>query len=96
MGALFAGIVRAPMTSVLMIFEMTRDYAVIVPLMIANLASLFISSALPEGAHLRGPGAAGRHPSAKPENEREEFHGRTVSQLMRKTAEILPGTAQPP
>ena len=46
MGALFAGIVRAPMTSVLMIFEMTRDYAVIVPLMIANLASLFISSRL--------------------------------------------------
>ena len=44
MGALFAGIVRAPMTSVLMIFEMTRDYTVIVPLMIANLASLFISS----------------------------------------------------
>ena len=43
MGALFAGIVRAPMTSVLMIFEMTRDYAVIVPLMIANLTSLFIS-----------------------------------------------------
>jgi CIC family chloride channel protein len=36
MGAAFAGIVRAPMTSVLMIFEMTQDYAVIVPLMIAN------------------------------------------------------------
>jgi len=30
MGALFAGIVRAPMTSVLMIFETTHDYAVIV------------------------------------------------------------------
>ena len=46
MGALFAGIVRAPMTSVLMIFEMTQDYAVIVPLMISNLVSLFISSRL--------------------------------------------------
>jgi chloride channel protein, CIC family len=44
MGAAFAGIVRAPMTSVLMIFETTRDYAVIVPLMISNLVSLFISS----------------------------------------------------
>jgi CIC family chloride channel protein len=43
MGAVFAGIVRVPMTSVLMIFEMTRDYAVIVPLMIANLTSLAIS-----------------------------------------------------
>jgi chloride channel protein, CIC family len=43
MGALFAGIVRAPMTSVLMIFETTQDYAVIVPLMISNLISFFIS-----------------------------------------------------
>jgi len=46
MGALFAGIVRAPMTSVLMIFEITQDYAVIVPLMIANMVSLFIASRL--------------------------------------------------
>jgi len=46
MGAVFAGIVRAPMTSVLMIFEMTQDYAVIVPLMIANLVSLVVSSRL--------------------------------------------------
>jgi chloride channel protein, CIC family len=50
MGAAFAGIVRAPMTSVLMIFEMTQDYAVIVPLMIANLVSLFISSRLQKQA----------------------------------------------
>ena len=46
MGAAFAGIVRAPMTSVVMIFEITRDYAVIVPLMVSNLVSYFISSRL--------------------------------------------------
>jgi CIC family chloride channel protein len=46
MGTAFAGIVRAPMTSVLMIFEITRDYSVIVPLMISNLVSLFISARL--------------------------------------------------
>jgi len=89
MGALFAGIVRAPMTSVLMIFEMTRDYAVIVPLMIANLASLFISTrfqkepiyealAQQDGIHL---------PSHK---TREELGRRTVKQIMRRAAEILP------
>ena len=44
MGTAFAGIVRAPMTSVLMIFEITRDYAVIVPLMISNLVSFLIAS----------------------------------------------------
>ena len=84
MGALFAGIVRAPMTSVLMIFEMTQDYAVIVPLMIANLTSLFISSrfqkqpiyealAHQDGIHL---------PS---HSTREEVSRRTVAQVMRST-----------
>jgi CIC family chloride channel protein len=44
MGTAFAGVIRAPMTSVVMIFEITRDYAVIVPLMISNLVSYFIAS----------------------------------------------------
>src|SRR6266404_678620 len=35
MGAAFAGIIRTPLTSVIMIFEVTRDYTIIVPLMIA-------------------------------------------------------------
>lgn len=46
MGAAFAGIVRAPLTSVIMIFEITRDYSIIVPLMISNLLSFFISQKL--------------------------------------------------
>ncbi len=89
MGALFAGIVRAPMTSVLMIFEMTRDYSVIVPLMIANLASLFISSrfqkqpiyealAHQDGIHL---------PNIK---ERSGTGRRTVALIMRSATEFLP------
>jgi CIC family chloride channel protein len=71
MGAVFAGVVRTPMTSVLMIFEMTQDYAVIVPLMIANLVSLFIASrlqhepiyeglAMQDGIHLPSAGARQR------------------------------------
>jgi CIC family chloride channel protein len=43
MGTLFAGIIRAPMTSVFMIFELTQDYQVLVPLMIANMISYLIS-----------------------------------------------------
>src|ERR1035441_1285163 len=89
MGAVFAGIVRAPMTSVLMIFEMTQDYAVIVPLMIANLVSLFISSrlqpqpiyealAVQDGIHL--PTAETRH-----------RHGRRqITRIMRAAGESLP------
>ena len=43
MGTLFAGIIRAPMTSVFMIFEITQDYQILVPLMIANMLSFAIS-----------------------------------------------------
>ncbi|HEX5000519.1 MAG TPA: chloride channel protein, partial [Terriglobia bacterium] len=43
MGTLFAGIIRAPMTSVFMIFELTQDYKILVPLMIANMLSFVIS-----------------------------------------------------
>jgi CIC family chloride channel protein len=39
MGAVFAGIIRAPMTSVLIIFEMTSGYGLILPLMIANMSA---------------------------------------------------------
>ena len=43
MGTAFAGIVRTPLTSVIMVFEMTRDYSIIVPLMISNLISFLVS-----------------------------------------------------
>ena len=46
MGAAFAGIVRTPLTSVIMIFEVTRDYTIIVPLMISNLIAFYISQRL--------------------------------------------------
>ena len=46
MGTAFAGIVRTPLTSVIMIFEMTRDYSIIVPLMISNLISFLVSYGL--------------------------------------------------
>src|SRR5664279_3007925 len=89
MGAVFAGIVRAPMTSVLMIFEMTQDYAVIVPLMIANLVSLFISSrlqrepiyealAVQDGIHL---------PSAETRQRQGKRH---IVRIMRALTESLP------
>jgi CIC family chloride channel protein len=88
MGTLFAGVVRAPMTSVVMIFETTHDYAVIVPLMISNTVSFFISSrmqrqpiyealGIQDGIHL--PGA---------EVHRRDGQ-RQVSQVMRAATEVL-------
>ena len=43
MGAVFAGIIRAPMTSVLIIIEMTSGYSLILPLMIANMTAYVLA-----------------------------------------------------
>lgn len=46
MGAVFAGIIRAPITSVIIIFEMTGAYSLILPLMLANATSYIIAQRL--------------------------------------------------
>jgi CIC family chloride channel protein len=46
MGTTFAGIIRSPITSVVMIFELTRDYNIIVPLMISNLVAYAVARAI--------------------------------------------------
>jgi len=43
MGAVFAGVIRAPMTSVLIIVEMTGGYSLILPLMIANMTAYVLA-----------------------------------------------------
>jgi chloride channel protein, CIC family len=43
MGAVFAGIVRAPMTSILIVFEMTGGYGLVLPLMIANMIAFALA-----------------------------------------------------
>jgi chloride channel protein, CIC family len=89
MGTAFAGIVRAPMTSVVMIFETTRDYAVIVPLMISNLVSFFISSRLqPEPIYDVLAQQDGIH---LPRGDESALDGqRRVVRAMRPADEVLP------
>jgi CIC family chloride channel protein len=89
MGAVFAGIIRTPLTSVFMIFELTRDYAIVVPLMIANMASFAISRkfqrvpiyealALQDGIHL-----------PRPARERDPLAPR-VSTVLRSDVPVVP------
>lgn len=90
MGAVFAGVVRAPMTSVLMIFEMTQDYAVIVPLMIANLISLFIASRLQQEPIYEALAAQdGIHlPTAE---TRQRYGQRQVATVIHAASQLLSG-----
>lgn len=45
-GTFFAGLFRAPMSSIFMVFEISRSYVIILPVMVANVISLLISRTL--------------------------------------------------
>ena len=44
MGAFFAAVIRCPMTSIVIIWEMTGQYALILPLMVGNMLAWLLSS----------------------------------------------------
>ncbi len=46
MGVLFAGFLRAPMTSVFMVLEVSGNYSIIIPVMVANTIAYLISRSL--------------------------------------------------
>jgi chloride channel protein, CIC family len=46
MGAVFAGAARAPITAIIILFEMTGDYKIILPLMFATAVSTLVSARL--------------------------------------------------
>jgi len=50
MGALVAGTTHAPITAILIIFELTGDYGIILPLMLACILSTIISTSLKHGS----------------------------------------------
>lgn len=50
MGAFFVAVIRTPFTSIIMVFEMTRNYNIILPLMIANGVSYILSNHLLKGS----------------------------------------------
>jgi CIC family chloride channel protein len=66
MAAVFAGAARAPITALIILFEMTQDYRIILPLMFAIVVSTLLSGALePESVYtlklkLRGIDVRGR------------------------------------
>lgn len=44
MGAMFAAVIRCPITSIFIMFEMTLNYEIILPLMVGNIIAYYISS----------------------------------------------------
>jgi CIC family chloride channel protein len=87
MGTAFTGIVRTPLTSVIMIFEMTRDYSIIVPLMISNMLAFYISHRLqPEPIYEALARQDGLH---LPKHAKERASNKPVTMAIRESPEPL-------
>lgn len=92
MGAAFAGIVRTPMTSVVLVFEVTRDYSIIVPLMISNLVSYFISRKIqPDSLYEELAEQDGIHLPVTGSRVRPD--ARLVGQVMHPPEEVMSGSS---
>ncbi len=64
MAATFAGVARAPLTSVLIVFEVTGDYGLVLPLMIATSISTYVAARLhPDSAYTAPLAKKGIHPT---------------------------------
>jgi H+/Cl- antiporter ClcA len=92
MAATFGSSTRATFTAIVFVFELTRDYQVVVPLMVATVLANLVFDALSEHSimteklHRRGL-RIGRHYGVDP------FSVRLVSEIMTSPVATLPSTA---
>ena len=87
MGTLFAGIIRAPMTSVFMIVEVSGNYSIILPVMISNTIAYLVSRQFQE--HALFDLLARQDGTVLPSMEEErESEVQTVEEAMRDAGEM--------
>ncbi|MGD2059243.1 MAG: chloride channel protein [Acidimicrobiia bacterium] len=64
MAATFSAVARAPLTSILIVFEITGDYGLVLPLMVATMISTILASRVrPESAYTSPLARMGIHPT---------------------------------
>ncbi len=88
MAAVLAGTVRAPLTAILLLFEMTRDYRIVLPLMAAVGLSVWLAErwhSPPVRSVTEPP-----RPEVKPEPEPYALAGLLVTDAMRSQPLLLP------
>lgn len=87
-GCFLAAVIKAPFTSIVLVFEMTRDYRIVLPLMIANLVAWLLAEKQFKGsiyeymANLDG--------LELPAHDEDELHNIPVSAFFKHSPELLP------
>jgi chloride channel protein, CIC family len=84
MGAFLAATTHAPLTSILLIFEMTLDYEVVLPLMLACVTAHYVAS-----IYRRGESVYTRALRASAPGDEDEWRLRQISALVRPPGLVL-------
>jgi CIC family chloride channel protein len=84
MGAFLAATTHAPLTSILLIFEMTLDYEVVLPLMLACVTGHYVA-----GIYRRGESVYSRALRASGPGDEHEWRLRQITALVRPPGLVL-------
>jgi chloride channel protein, CIC family len=89
MGGFLAATTHAPLTSILMIFELTGDYDIVLPLMLACVAAHYTSKVYRHGESVYHPSLARAAAAECP----DDWRLRTIEALVKPASATVPRTA---
>jgi CIC family chloride channel protein len=91
MAAMLAGVVRSPITAILLVFELTNDYRLILPIMLATVVCVYVAERMMEGVYHHGLSRLGiRLPQGK---EVDLLNRVMVGEAMLTPAPVIEETA---
>lgn len=88
MAAVMAGVVRAPITAIMLVFELTNDYRLILPIMLASVACVFVAE-LFERDGVYAMGLARKGIRLKQERDIDLMQALTVRDAMSTPAPVI-------
>jgi CIC family chloride channel protein len=91
-GTFFAGLFRAPMTSIFMVFEISANYVIILPVMIANTISFLVSRHLQHESLFQIVGRQDGFDLPSVEEQREALPLSVEDAMRSGAAVVMPGS----
>ena len=91
-GTFFAGLLRTPMTSIFMVFEVSANYVIILPVMIANTISFLVSRHLQHESLLHLVGRQDGFDLPSVEAQREALPLSVEDAMRSGSAVVMPGS----
>ncbi len=92
MGAFFSAVTRGPMTAIVIVFEMTQEFSIVLPLMISSVTAYLVAEAISKGSvykHILAWNGIHLKPSQQLENRLSKL---TAADIMTRQLETISST----